>query len=403
MSSTTSKLVAAPVLLLLGASITNCSLVGDVDSANTDCDVAAASTDTNVDVNVRRVLQASTELRVTAGSARATLLKACANIATDLGATDSWSALGDSSDAISNNKNNGACNVASARIKAIMEASVSANFALVVTKGACYPDFAAQAQCDAQCNADAKCDSGTTETRCEPAELSCKCDTVCRINGACRGSVALEANCNGKCQAQCTGECKGTCTAPNGKKTENDKNCKGKCSSACNGKCSGECKIEGDAGLNCGANVRCKGQCQGTYSEPKCETTFTPPKCVVDASCIAACSAQVDAKAVCDPPSVDLLCDATVNADVGKLVATIRANLPTVIAAAQTQGKLVLAAATRLKVAGETVAKRAGDLNAKSAACAAGGAKVAVEAAASLNVTVQGGGEVVETCATRAN
>jgi len=399
-----SKLAAAPALFVLAASLTNCSadLLG-ADTEGSKCDVTTASTDTLVNANVRLLLQASAELKATASVAKGTVLKACANIATDLGGKDSWTALGDSDGALSNAQGTGACNVAAGRIKAIMEASVSANFALVVTKGACYPDFAAQAKCDAQCNADAKCDSGTTETRCEPAALSCKCDTVCKAGSSCRGTVSVEANCNGKCEATCTGECKGTCTGANGKKTEGDKNCKGKCSSSCNGKCAGECKIEVEAGVSCGVEVRCKGQCQGTYTEPKCETTFTPPTCVVDASCIASCSSSVAAKAVCDPPSVDLLCDATVSADVAKLVATIRANLPAVIGAAQIQGKLVLEAALRLRAAGEGVVKASGDLNAKSIACAVGGTEVAVQAGASLNVTVQGGAEVTDSCASRAN
>ncbi|MBK6697798.1 MAG: hypothetical protein IPG50_37275 [Myxococcales bacterium] len=404
MSVRMSSLVVWPSLILTASSIAGCSIeaLAGPDTSNTSCDVGSAASDANVDVSVRLLLQVSGEFKDTAANTRATVLAACANIAKDLGGGDSWSKHGDSNDAIANGDNTGACNVAALRIQGIMDASANANFALVVTKGACYPDFAAQTKCDAQCNAEAKCDSGTTETRCEPAALSCTCSSVCKVSGSCRGTVSLEANCTGKCEGTCNGECKGTCTSASGTKTDNDKNCRGKCSASCSGKCTGDCKIEVEGGLNCGANVRCRGECEGAYTEPKCETSFTPPKCVVDASCIAACSSSVSAKAVCDPPSVELLCNTSVNADVAKLAATVRANFPVVLAAAQTQGKLVLDAALRLKAAGEAVVKSSSKLNAHSIACAVGGAKVAGDATAKLSVAVQGGALVTETCTARA-
>ncbi len=407
MTSRTSKIaVLTPALLLLLVSLSNCtanSLTGTDSSASSCDDTVSASADANVDANVRLLLQASADFKAIAKTERDAIFKACVGIATDLGGTDSWSAKGDSDDAVANGDHTGACDVASARITSIMEASANANFALVVTKGQCYPDFSAQAKCDAECNANATCDSGSVETRCTPGELSVKCDASCKVSGTCKGTPEKECNCMGKCESTCTGECKGTCTDEHGKKTENDPNCHGKCSASCHGKCKGECKIDEPEGVQCGADVRCKGECTGTVSEPKCESTFTPPKCTVDASCIESCSAKVVADAVCDPPSVDLLCDQSAGPDVAKLVATLRTNLPPLFAASETQGKLVHDAAVRLQASAEAVVKASGDLNAKSITCAGSAVKTSIDAAATLNVTVSGGASVTNTCSSHSS
>src|SRR5262249_33669753 len=123
-----------------------------------------ATFDDSVHVNgsVRLFMQASADFRAMSENMTATVREACAGIAKDLGASDSWSNL-DGNASISNSKGTGACDVASARISAIMGASASANFALVETRGDCHPDFNAQTECDAKCAGEAKCDSGTVE------------------------------------------------------------------------------------------------------------------------------------------------------------------------------------------------------------------------------------------------
>ena len=102
-----------------------------------------------VDVKVRAFMQASSDLRGIADRLKGDVKTACVKIASDLGANDTWSALGDADDAISNDKGTGACDAAKARIVAIMESDAGkrANFALVVTRGECHTDFQAEADC----------------------------------------------------------------------------------------------------------------------------------------------------------------------------------------------------------------------------------------------------------------
>lgn len=397
MSSRKSRFVPALVLGAVGAASSSCSSasVPDEGASAPYCDIAAATRDPNVDANVRMVATVAGEFKTTAKAARASVLTACANMARDLGGVDTWSALGDGDAAIANSDKTGACNVAAVCVRRIVDAFPSANLALVITKGACHPDFAAQARCDVMCNGGSACDSESAESRCESAELTCKCDAICKNESACRGTVARHANCAGECAGTCHGECFGTCTGANGALTKKDEDCHGKCDTLCNGKCTGDCTILVQGGMHCGADVRCKGQCEGAYTEPQCEAVFVKPRCLVEPSCIAACSAGVSANALCEAPAVDLLGDASVNPDISKLMTTVRANLPALIAGAGTRGKLLLDAALRLRVAGETLAKDKDKLSARSSACALAGANLAAEATAHMSAVVRGSAEVM--------
>lgn len=242
----------------------------------------------SVDDRVRAFMQASANLGEVAATLKPAVMTACAGIAKDLGAQDTWSALGDSDDALGNSNGTGACDVARARAVAIMKGNVSANFALVVTRGACYPDFGAEASCEAGCKAQEQCDPGTVETRCDPAHLNVSCSGTCAAQSYCEGKVDVEATCEGSCEAECSGHCSGTCTDEGGHRTTDDANCHGKCSGHCSGSCNGRCKIDVEGGIQCGSNVTCTGGCTGTYSNPRCETEFTPPSCTIDETCLAA-------------------------------------------------------------------------------------------------------------------
>src|SRR5215831_5556274 len=120
----------------------------DVANAAQSCQefVAGGTVDEhlNVDASVRVFMQAAADFAALSTSVRGSLKTSCAGIATDLGASDSWTELGDSDDAISNGNGTGACDVAQTRITAVMQAHADANFALGVTRGACHPDFQAQ-------------------------------------------------------------------------------------------------------------------------------------------------------------------------------------------------------------------------------------------------------------------
>ncbi len=355
----------------------------------------------DVDKRVRVFAQAVADYHKLSESMKSASKTACINIATDLGASDSWTALGDSDDAISNSNGTGACDVANARVSAIMTANTSAHFALLLAPGACYPDFTAQATCEAQCKADQTCTSGTVDTRCDPAELSVMCDQQCNAQASCEGTATTGCQCQGSCEAQCTGSCSGTCTAADGTQTQNDANCNGKCSASCTGTCSGDCKL--DVAIACGASVSCKGGCTSTYTAPRCETTFTPPTCTVDADCLASCTASTIANAPCDPPHTVLFADVTVSADVAKLVTTFNANFAAILSVSEVQGKLAHDQADKLVTAGEDVVGAVAKLDAKSIACAAVAAGTSVDARLTIDTSVTATTTVHDTCVSHAN
>jgi hypothetical protein len=392
------------LVLAVGCSVKH--VESDVsDTLGIGCEEFAKSgeIDARVDAKVKVFMEASRDFVKISGDFKAGVRDACANMARDLGGEDSWSKLGDGDDSVTNQQGTGACDVASVRIKAIMEAHVDANFALTVTPGECHHDFEAQAACEQQCKADAVCDSGTCETRCEPAQLSVKCEGSCKLNAQCEGNAKVDCNCMGKCESTCTGECKGTCTSPDGKKTENDPNCHGKCSSSCNGKCRGICKIQAEEGIQCGANVRCTGGCEGQYEEPKCTTTFTPPKCTVDQTCLDSCSAKAEANLICEPTTVELYANVSVHADVQKLVTTVNANMSKLVQCSEAEGKVAVTALDRLSASGDALVKGKLVLNPKTVSCAGAATKQAGNSAASLKATTIAARNVTDTCRSHAD
>jgi hypothetical protein len=395
---------ALGVLAALGAA--NCSAVEDTlsQSSGLECDEFSQNgqIDARVDAKVRAYMEATLDVQKVSVELRTKVRDACGSIARDLGAEDTWSKEADADEAVSNDRGTGACNVAAKRISAIMEAHADARFALSVTRGECHRDFQAQAACETQCKDEPVCDPGTCETRCEPGELSVKCEGKCKAEAHCEGTVAVSANCTGTCDAECSGECSGTCTFVDGHTTENDANCKGKCSAQCKGSCSGSCKVEAEAGISCGANVRCKGGCEGTYSEPTCTTTFKPGPCHVDQTCLDGCVAKAEAHQVCEPTRVELFADVKVHADVKALVDTCNKNLSVLMSAAESEGKVLVSAGERLVATGSAVVDAHADLNGKSIACAGAATKVAGRGANTVHTAGKGGADVVDTCSKHA-
>lgn len=419
-----SKFGVWPVLVvaLAAPTVMSCSSAKDLAEAAQGCDEfkAGAKFDAslNVDANVRVFMQASADLSQVAGNMKAAVKTACANMATDLGADDTWTAKGDSDDAVTE-----ACSAASAKINAIMQAGAQANvtFALSISGGQCTVDAQAQANCEASCQVDASCKEPDISVRCDPGELSGQCSGTCNANATCEGSASVEADCQGSCSATCTGTCSGECNGTvtggcsgtcegkcDGQATPDGgqancagtcegrctqpaagATCSGKCSASCTGKCSGECKLDANANISCGANVNCKGGCSVAYTAPSCEGELKPPTCQGDANCQGSCSGSASVNAHCTPPQVELVATGNVTTDIDKLIATVKTNLPALLLAAETQGKLAISAAGKVVAAGEAVVKGAGSLGGKAIACATVAAKASVAASASVNVSVQ--------------
>ena len=352
--------------------------------------------DLEVRASVRTFMQAASNLTAVGGEMGQEVLDACAGIATDLGAEDTWSQLDGLERQIANGNQTGACDAATARILDVLADAreVNATVALLVTRGECHIDFEAQAECDRQCALDAECDPGTVETRCEPGELSVECHAECDAEATCVGSEDLPANCMGACESECVGECKGTCIAADGSRTENDPNCHGKCTSSCNGECRGRCKL--DEPTECGAEVHCEGGCTATYEDPVCTTVCTPPECEEDPDCHAACEAEALANAVCDPTRVELFADVQSTPILQPLIDTLEEHLPPLFDAAEARGPITRHSLERLGRSGKKILADLGDLSGVELACvgAAGEELLAtfsvfdVVVNASLDVTV---------------
>ena len=398
--------LAAPVAALSAGLIGGCVATnGGVATAGQGCDELDSSdvSSAKVDADVKIYMQASVDLRAVAARVKTAVKTACVNVATDLGAQDTWTALGDDDDSIANEHGTGACDAANARIQAIMESDAAsrANFALVIAQGACHTDFQTQASCDQTCTTSGSCDPGTVETRCTPGELSVVCDDRCTANSYCEGNAQVEAQCKGQCEAECHGKCHGMWVGEDGKKHDGDHedmDCNGKCAGSCEGTCTGRCKIDAEEGVACGANVRCKGGCTTSYTDPVCESVYTPPMCNVSTSCEDSCQAHVSATRTCDPPTVKLFADTSVSDDVAKLVATVNANLPPLVQVGIEEGKEIRDVAVRLQASGTKLLDRAGSLDGKSLACGTAATQVAAKAAGTVSVSVDAGANVSSTC-----
>lgn len=435
-----SRIITAVHCLLVGSAVallaSGCRVNTEDPEKNfeTDCDEFGRGSDAvasaSLDKNVKAYVVAVADLRSLGATIRGDVKAACVNICRDLGEEDRWSS-DNSDDSISNAAKTGACDVAAAKVDAILTAgsTASANIALQITGGQCEVAADAQAQCEETCKTDVNCTEATIEKRCEPAQLVVECAAECKGEATCQGRADVAANCMGKCQSECVGKCAGECngtttggcagscegkcdgekTAPGGKadcekcegKCSNCKpeaNCQGKCASSCNGKCKGECKLDANANVNCGESVKCKGGCTGTYTAPACETELIPPVCTGDTTCQVSCSAQASAKAKCNPTSITFVANLDATTDMSKLKATLETNLPVLMQTATTKGQLAARANEKVSKAGDAALSLSTRLDTKTIACA----KVAVDASskakASLNIALQASVSITATC-----
>jgi hypothetical protein len=211
----------------------------------------------------------------------------------------------------------------------------------------------------------------------------------------------------GQCQAECVGECHGTCFNKDGSVTSGavddvaeqvdsdvGGSCNGKCSSGCNGTCRGLCKIEEPEGLTCGADVRCKGGCTASASEPKCTTEFLPPECEVDTVCHDICSARVTSQSVCTPTTVSVYISSD-SPELEPLATALQDHLPPLIDAAEREGKLALNAGNRMLTAASELEGRIDDLGGKSLACLGASTTRVAATVSDLKIAVESCGELV--------
>jgi hypothetical protein len=424
-----------PAALFLGAvsvsGMGGCAAAKQAQDLASGCDELnggdSAIAGLSIDAKFKAFVQATADLQAVAVRVKGDVKAACADLATKLGGTDSWTALGDSDDAISNSMKTGACDVASAKIDATLKANAMVTATLTVSGGQCSVNADVQAQCEGSCKADVSCMEPEITARCDPGQLSGQCSGTCNAMATCEGSATVQADCQGSCEATCTGTCTGACTGTvtggcmgmcdgkcdgmatpaggmancmgtcEGKCTQPAATamCSGKCEASCKGKCSGNCKLDADAMVMCGANVSCKGGCSVMYTAPKCEAELKPPMCMGDANCQASCSGRASLKAECTPPTVVFTFtgdgDATALAT---LKAAIEADLPKIVLVAKTEGKLLGDAAAKVAATGSASLQAVGSLGGKALACIQASAAASVKASASVSVSVQASASV---------
>ena len=418
-----SKFVPAAVIVgavgLLALS-NGCSAVSDAVGAAQGCDEfsggASSVASLSIDAKTKAFVTAAADLQAISVSMEGAVYTSCKNIATDLGVTDTWSAMS-GMDA----QTTEACNQASTKISAILSAAQTAGVAvtLSISGGECTVNASAQINCEGSCKADASCTEPDITVRCSPGDLSGQCSGTCNASATCEGSVNVEANCQGSCEADCdgsctgsasaqvdcsgtcSGNCNGTCDGTSQSTGMCSGTCKGTCdamctasggakvhcSGTCNGKCTGNCTLAASSTVMCGASVNCKGGCSVAYTAPTCEGKLTAPKCTGDANCQASCSGDAELTATCTPPTVSLEVIGTASTDLTTLVTTIQANLPAIIQVFKTQGGLAVDGAKTVVTTGSAVVSSVTSISGKALACATVAVQAAASASASVNVS----------------
>ena len=243
-----------------------------------------------------------------------------------------------------------ACAALSARIDAILREGVQVR--AQATPPQCQADLQAKAQCQGRC--DVAVDPGEIVAQCEPARLS----------GFCQG------RCVGQCEGRCNGECQGQCSATDAQ---------GRCVGACNGTCNGGC------------DATCHARCEGHWQAPRCEGYVRPPS--ADAECNASCSARASFRAQCSSAQVQV--SASQNTEmVGRLIATLNANLPLLLQAELALGRRLAGEVRTVVQVGAALPRVIGEAGAQAAACVAAGAAASAQASARIDVSVRASASV---------
>jgi hypothetical protein len=384
--------IVAASLIGVVASAGGCSAVNDVEGLTSGCSEfsggPSAVNSLSIDGDTKAFVEASANLVTLVDDGEKSVLQACIGIDTDLGVTDTWSAKAPARGAAPDAEVTEACNQAAGKIKAVLSAA-QAQCSLYVSGGQCTVDEEAQVKCESSCSSKETCQPGDITTLCTPAKLTGECDGSCNASAVCEGTTQVAAQCNGSCAADCTGMCDSTpCNGTH-------------CAGVCVGTCDGDCTIATSAQIGCGANVDCRGGCSVAYKAPKCETTVTPPTCSVSQSCQSSCKSNVETTSVCTPPGASLECTGTVSADVTAIIATVKKNLPPLIALVEAKGQLAVDAANEVITTGKVVAGNVTKIGGKAVACAGDAVTADSSAAASLNVSVNASTNVSNSCGGR--
>jgi hypothetical protein len=290
-------------------------------------------------------VQAAKDLVALSGRMDAEITSACQRMGSDLGvpAEKMQPAQGVAA-------STAACNAVSAEIGAALKggASLKASF----TPPKCEVNAAAQAGCEGQCKVDVS-----------PAEIVAKCDPG-KLSGQCKGT------CKGQCDGTCNGTCQGECSV---------KDASGKCAGQCKGTCQGSC------------SATCHASCQGEWQAPKCEGSVTGPK--VDADCKASCNASAKITAQCSKPALDIQASANAEA-LGKVISTLRANLPVLVTAQFKIGKEIAGDLQTLVRIGGSLRGELKGAGGKAMACVTAAASAVASASVSVNVSFKASASV---------
>jgi hypothetical protein len=344
-------LLRAAAVLMTTATVTSCAALGGVGGGldTALCPELAGgalrgnfAADARANGSVRAFVQASSDLSKLAVKVDAEVSAACERMGRDLGVSPGE--MGD--DTASK------CGAVTAKIDAILRAGASAKLSASFTPPECKVSGDAYASCSGQCTA--QVDPGSIVANCEPGKLS----------GTCEGT------CGGTCDGACRGDCDGACSV---------KDASGKCAGQCKGTCRGRC------------DATCHAKCEGTWKAPRCEAKVNAPS--AEAKCNASCKAHAEVTAQCSEPKLTIQASANTG-EMGKLVATLKANLPVLIRAQVAYGKRIAGHVKTLVDVGADMPEIIGDAGAHAAACVGASANAVLNAQASLRVSVQASASV---------
>ena len=116
-----------------------------------------------------------------------------------------------------------------------------------------------------------------------------------------------------------------------------------------------------------------------------------PPS--ADAECNASCNARASFRAQCTPAQVQVT--ASQNSElVGRLIATLHANLPMLLQAEIALGKRLAGEVRTVVQVGAELPRVIGDAGAEAAACVAAGASASAQASARIDVSIRASASV---------
>ncbi|WP_437304657.1 hypothetical protein [Sorangium sp. So ce388] len=329
----------------------------------------------DAELNYGAFMQSVSDFTGAAGSIVADVSSACQAIALDLGADAATITATKPSE-----RATAWCELAIDQL-----GDATAGLSISFQPPSCTVDASVQANCEARCSANVECQLEPAEiiARCDPGELSGRCEGQC--TGTCEGSANLAVACEGTCQGTCEGECDGECSA-----TSAGGDCRGECQGTCKGECRGSCEFAADAQVQC--NADCSGSCDVQFKAPKCKAQLKPPsaECQGSAECSGSCEASASARASCKEPAINISGEAEADA----AIATLRANLPRLLVAAQARGQLLLGNA-------EAVVSAAGSLegavtgSVKAGACIIPATNAIQQAVENIEASLSASGKVM--------